>query len=175
MTTAEWARRVARLFLWAYLVWVVLTWTATIEDQIVGLVVAAMCAFAFAPLGPVVAPWTVLHPRRFAALALLFVSCLGRIVRANLSLSRRILLPSRPLRSGMVITPTEATSDGELAATGVLTSLVVDNQIVDLDRSAHELQYHAVAVPHGPVRDAVNGPIERRILAISRPGEGPGA
>ncbi|HZQ30791.1 MAG TPA: Na+/H+ antiporter subunit E [Mycobacterium sp.] len=108
VTTAEWTRRVARLSLWAYLVWVVLTWTATVEDQVVGIIVAIMCGLAFAPLGPVVAPSAVLRPRRFAALAALFVSCLARIVRANLSLSRRILLPSRPLRSGMVITPTEA-------------------------------------------------------------------
>jgi len=35
----------------------------------------------------------------------------------------------------MVIADTEATWDGELAATGLLTSLVADNQFVDLDRS----------------------------------------
>src|SRR5581483_6700056 len=67
VTTAEWTRRVARLSLWAYLVWVVLTWTATVEDQVVGIIVAIMCGLAFAPLGPVVAPSAVLRPRRFAA------------------------------------------------------------------------------------------------------------
>ncbi|AGP65519.1 hypothetical protein OEM_39840 [Mycobacterium intracellulare subsp. yongonense 05-1390] len=87
---------------------------------------------------------------------------------ANLSLSRRILSPSRPLRSGMIIVPTQARSDGELAATGLLTSLVVDNQFVDLDRGRHLLQYHAMAVPRGPARESVNGPLESRVIAVAR-------
>ena len=129
-----------------------------------------MCGVAFAPLGSVVGRWTALRPRRFGALARLVGTCAICIVRANLSLSRRILLPSRPLRSGMIIAPTEASYDGELSATGVLTSLVVDNQLVDLDRSERVLQYHAMAVPTGPVRDAVNGPIETRVIAVTRLG-----
>lgn len=68
----------------------------------------------------------------------------------------------------MIIVPTKATSDGELAAIGVLTSLVVDNQLVDLDRSEHVLQYHAMAVPKGSPRDTVNGPIENRVIAVAR-------
>jgi multicomponent Na+:H+ antiporter subunit E len=168
MTAAEWARRIVRLAAWAYAVWILLTWTATPESLTVGAGVALACGFAFAPLGEVAAPWTALRPRRIGALTRLAGTCAVRIVHANLSLSRRILLPSRPLRSGMIIAPTEATSDGELAATGVLTSLVVDNQLVDLDRSERVLQYHAVAVPSGSVRDTVNGPIEARVIAVTR-------
>ena len=53
----------------------------------------------------------------------------------------------------MVIVPTTESSDGGLAAVGLITSLIVDNQIVDLDRATHRLQYHAVAVPSlDPVR-----------------------
>jgi multicomponent Na+:H+ antiporter subunit E len=62
-------------------------------------------------------------------------------------------------------------SDGELAAVGLISSLIVDNQIVDLDRSRRELQYHAVAVPEGTPEErvaAVNGPIEERIVTLSR-------
>ena len=168
MTAAEWARRVVNLAVWAYAVWILLTWTPTAESLAVGAGVALACGFAFAPLGRVAAPWTALRPHRIGPLARLAATCAVRIVRANLSLSRRILLPSRPLRSGMIIVPTEATSDGELAATGVLTSLVVDNQLVDLDRSEHVLQYHAMAVPKGSPRDTVNGPIENRVIAVTR-------
>lgn len=158
---------------WAYCVWVLLTWTATVEDLLVGLAIAAGCGVALAPLGPVVAPWSALRPRRLAALALLAAECAARIATANLSLTRRILSPSRPLRSGMVVVPTRARSDGELAATGVLTSLVVDNQFVDLDRGRHRLQYHAMAVPDdGPAGEAVNAPLERRVLAVTRPAGG---
>jgi multicomponent Na+:H+ antiporter subunit E len=161
-------RRVAALAAWAYAVWILLTWTATVEVFLVGAVVALGCGVAFAPLGEVVGPWGVLRPGRLGALLMLGAECAVRIVIANLSLTRRILSPSRPLRSGMVVVATEARSDGELAATGLLTSLVVDNQFVDLDRNRHRLQYHAMAVPEGPARESVNGPLERRVIAMSR-------
>lgn len=153
---------------WAFAVWIVLSWTATIENVLVGAVVAVGCGFALAPLGEVVGPWAALRPRRLIALAMLGGSCAAHIVVANLSLTRRILSPSRPLRSGMVIVPTEARSDGELAATGLLTSLVVDNQFVDLDRDRSQLQYHAMAVPDGSARESVNAPLERRVIAVAR-------
>jgi multicomponent Na+:H+ antiporter subunit E len=163
------AQPVMALTVWAFAVWILLTWTATVENLLVGAAVALVCGFALAPLGEVVGPWSVLKPHRLAALAMLAASCAVHIVVANLSLTRRILAPSRPLRSGMLIVATEARSDGELAATGLLTSLVVDNQFVDLDRGRHRLQYHAMAVPDGPARESVNAPIERRVIAVARP------
>ena len=172
MDVGERVRRVTAVAAWAYCVWILLTWTATAEDLLVGVVIALGCGVAFAPLGQAVGPWTALRPRRLAALVLLAAECAARIVAANLSLTRRILSPSRPLRSGMVVVPTEARSDGELAATGILTSLVVDNQLVDLDRDRPRLQYHAMAVPDDPagesVRESVNAPLERRVLAVTR-------
>lgn len=172
MGIAARAQRVVALTAWAFLVWILLTWTPTLENLLVGLVIAAGCGFALAPLGQVVGPWAVLTPRRLIALVMLAAACAARIVKANLSLTRRILSPSRPLRSGMIIVPTQARSDGELAATGVLTSLVVDNQFVDLDRGRHLLQYHAMAVPDPPARESVNAPLERRVIAVARPADG---
>ncbi len=64
----------------------------------------------------------------------------------------------------MVITPTRERTDGGLAGVGVISSLIVDNQITDLDARAHELQYHAVAVPDGGREKAyqqINGPVEK--------------
>lgn len=165
-------QRIVALTSWAYLMWILTTWTATVENLAVGAAVAVGCAVAMAPLGPVVGPWAALRPRRAGRVLVLAGECAVRIVRANLSLTRRILSPSRPLRSGMVITPTRADSDGEVAATGILTSLVVDNQLVDLDRHNHEFQYHAMAVPQGNPRETINGPIERRVLAVSRAARG---
>lgn len=170
MSRQEDAGRILPLTAWAYLVWVLTTWTATVENLLVGLAVAVICGVAIASLGPAAAPWTMLEPRRLGALVLLAAECAVRIVRANLSLTRRILSPSRPLKSGMVITPTDADTAGEIAATGILTSLVVDNQLVDLDRGSHEMQYHAMAVPQGDPREDINGPIERRVLAVSHAG-----
>jgi multicomponent Na+:H+ antiporter subunit E len=94
-----------------------------------------------------------------------------RIVRANVKLARRIWSPRRPLSSGMLIIPTWARADGELAWTGLITSLIVDNQIVDVDRHRHVLQYHAVAVPPGDKQDqaeVINVPIERLLIRMHR-------
>jgi multicomponent Na+:H+ antiporter subunit E len=163
-------RRFVGLTVWAYAVWVVLTWTRTAEQLLVGLVVALLVAAAMTPLGEVAAPWSVLRPRRLTALVWFAISALGQVVMANVKLSRRIWTPSRPLRSGMVIVPTQARTDGELATVGLVSSLVVDNQIVDLDRDVHRLQYHAVDVPPRDPDQAVaaiNGPVERFLPAIT--------
>jgi multicomponent Na+:H+ antiporter subunit E len=156
-------RRVAALFCWAFLVWVLLTWTLTLEQMLAGAAVAAAVAVALAPLGEVAGPWRLLAPRRFAAVCALAGVAAVRVVEANVRLSWRIWSPSRPLRSGMVIVPTAERSAAGLTAVGLITSVIVDNQIVDLDRAGAELQYHAVEVPGGGQAEArakINGPVE---------------
>jgi multicomponent Na+:H+ antiporter subunit E len=156
-------RRLTALFCWAFGVWVLLTWTLTLEQMLVGAGVAAAVAFALAPLGGVAGPWKVFEPRRLAGLARVFAVAAPRMLTANVRLAMRIWAPSRPLRSGMVIAATKERSPGGLTAVGLLTSVIVDNQLADLDVAAQRLQYHAVAVPQGDawqVREAVNGPVE---------------
>jgi multicomponent Na+:H+ antiporter subunit E len=167
----EHARRFFALGIWAYVVWLLLTWTATAEQLVFGGLLASAVALALMAFGPVATPWGLFAPRRFWAVLRLLVAAAGRIVRANVSLAARIWNLHRPLHSGMIILPTAVHTDGELAATGLITSLIVDNQIVDLDRSAAELQYHAVAVPEGTPRqqaDAVNAPTERLVGRVGR-------
>jgi multicomponent Na+:H+ antiporter subunit E len=168
MSKAEYARRVLALGIWAWGVWLLLTWTATAEQLIFGAVLALLLALAMATLGPVGAPWRLLDPRRaWAALELLLLA-VYKIVRANLSLARRIWSPSRPLASGMLVVPTDVHTDGELAGTALISSLIVDNQFVDLDRRNDELMFHTVAVPDGDPAEAINRPIERRLSRIRR-------
>jgi multicomponent Na+:H+ antiporter subunit E len=167
----ERVRRFAALWIWSAAVWMLLTWTATAEQLVFGAALSTAVAFALTPLGAVAAPWQLFTPKHFIGAVRLMFGSLMRIVRANVSLTRRIWSPSLPLRSGMIIVPTTMRSDGELAAVGLISSLIVDNQIVDLDRSRRELQYHAVAVPEGTPEErvaAVNGPIEERIVTLSR-------
>jgi multicomponent Na+:H+ antiporter subunit E len=157
------AARVIGLWCWAYLVWALLTWTLTAEQVLFGVFTAAAVAVALAPLGEVPGPWRLLRPRALAGGAWLLAAAAGRSFSANLRLSHRIWDPRRPLASGMVITPTREREDWGLAAVGVVSSLIVDNQLVDLDAHAQELQYHAVAVPDGgqeQAREQINGPVE---------------
>jgi multicomponent Na+:H+ antiporter subunit E len=151
---------------WAFLAWILLTWTRTAEQLLFGAGVAVVTGLLCAPLGPVAPPWALLRPARMAGVLRLAGFAAVEIVRANLSLSRRIWAPSRPLRPGMVIVPTELDSDGGQTAVALISSLVVDNQIVDLDRERRELQYHAVWIDDpdpAANRAKINGPLERRL------------
>lgn len=165
------AARALTLAIWAFAVWLLLTWTVTAEQLVFGALLALAVGVVMAPLGPVVSPWRLLDPRRLFGVVALFLSAAVRIVRANVGLARRIWLPSRPLASGMVIVPTGLHTDAGLGATGLITSLIVDNQIVDLDRDENVLQYHAIAVPEGSKAEqaeAINTPVERLIARIDR-------
>lgn len=159
-------KRVLALACWAMVVWVLLTWTRTAEQIIVGVLVSLTVAVALAPLGPVAGPWRLLDPRVARRVAALLFVAGGRMVVANLRLARRVWTPSLPLRSGMVIVPTTQRSPLGLTVVGVVSSLIVDNQIVDVDRSRGRLLYHAVDVPpRDPEekRDRINGPIEKHL------------
>jgi multicomponent Na+:H+ antiporter subunit E len=161
--------RVVALGCWTFLIWVLLTWTSAVETLLFGAAVAVAVAIALAPLGDVARPWLLPHPRRLGAAARLLLLAIGRMVAANLRLSWRIWAPGRPLRSGMVVAATRESSDGGLTAVGLITSVIVDNQLVDVDRAGRLLQYHAVAVPDGDpeqVRDAINGPVERLVTRL---------
>jgi multicomponent Na+:H+ antiporter subunit E len=163
--------RLLSLALWAFVVWVLLTWTRTTEQLAWGAVAAVAVAIALAPLGPVTAPWRLADPRRLALLGRLLVESLGRVVVANVSLARRVWSPARPLRSGMLIVPTEMRTTGGIAAVGMITSVIVDQQLVDLDPAHRLLQYHAVWITTedpAEARERINGPVER----LLRPLEG---
>src|SRR5689334_15468866 len=100
------ARRAATIAVWAFAVWLLLTWTVTAEQLTTGAVVAISTGVAMAPLGEVVGAWRRFEPRRFAGVMSLAALGLVKIVRANISLAVRIWRQSRPLRSGMVVVPT---------------------------------------------------------------------
>ncbi len=159
------------IFCWAFLVWVLLTWTLTAEQLLFGALVAALVAVALASLGGSAGPWLLLHPGRLAGSAWLLAVTACRVVMSNVRLARRIWAPRRPLTSGMVIAATRERRPGGLTAVGLMTSLVVDNQLVDLDPSRGQLQYHAVAVPAGgpdEAAEATNLPAERLLRPLCR-------
>ena len=170
------AVRMIALFCWAFGVWVLLTWTLTLEQMLFGAGISVAVAVALAPLGDVAGPWRLLAPRRLAAAARLLVLAARRIVLANLRLSWLIWHPRPPLRSGMVIVPTTERSAGGLTAVGLITSLIVDNQLVDLDRrpraAAVSRGRKSPAAARSGARAAINGPVED-LLAAFRPGPEP--
>jgi multicomponent Na+:H+ antiporter subunit E len=72
----------------------------------------------------------------------------------------------------MLVVPTAARTDGALTVVGVLTSVIVDSQLVDVDRDRSELQYHVVSVESTDPqanRRRINAPIEERLTPVVAP------
>nr|BFE58068.1 hypothetical protein GCM10020063_025940 [Dactylosporangium thailandense] len=153
------------LFCWCEVTWTLLSFTATAEQIAVGVAVSLTAALACAPLGPVAGPWRLLRPRRLGPLLALAASVAVRAVVANLRLTRLIWSRRRP-GSAMVTVATSARSDAEVTAVGLLTSIIVNSQLVDVHQGRHRLRYHTVEADAG--RDDINGPIEARVLGVTR-------
>jgi multicomponent Na+:H+ antiporter subunit E len=153
---------VIALVLWAGLAWVLLTWTATVEQAAYGVAVSIGVAVVLSPLGPVALPWRLLQPGRLVRLAAVAATSVGRILWANVVLARRVWSPSLPIRTGMLVVPTDLRTDGGITALGLLGSVIVDHQLVDLEPG--RLQYHAVWVASEDpeeARERINGRVER--------------
>lgn len=158
------------LAIWCFGVWVLLTWTATVEQVAFGIGIAVATAVLLAPLGEVIPPWRLLSPRRVWRCLRLAGFVVVQIAKANAVLAWRVWHRHPPLRTGLVITPTRMRSDSGIAAVGLISSLIVDNQIIDVDRASHELLYHAVVVPDGGrvgAYHAINGPLEELVLGLA--------
>lgn len=144
--------------------WALLTWEATVELVVYGAAVSVAVAVILSPLGPVARPWRLLRPSRLVRLAAVVATSAARILWANVVLARRVWAPSRPIRTGMLVVPTELRSEGALTTLGLLGSIIVDHQLVDLEPG--RLQYHAVWVASEDpeeARERINGRLERLI------------
>ena len=135
--------------------------------MVYGAIASVLAAVAISPLGAAARPWLLLDVRRLGRLVALAVTSLARIVRANVLLALRVWSPSLPLRSGMLVFPTKLKSDGALTAVALVSSVIVDNQLVDLEPG--RVQYHAIWVDSTDPEEAyeaINGPLERLLLPL---------
>lgn len=171
-------RRFLVLASWGFLTWVLLTWTLTVEQLAFGAGIAVAVAIGLMQADRGVAPWRILEPARLVRVLRLTVKALRRMVVANVVLARRIWSPSLPIRPGMVVVPTRTTASAGVTTVAVVTSLIVDNQLVDVDPDRHELLYHWVYVTTtdpDEARNVINGPIEDEVVPLETPEtHGPG-
>jgi multicomponent Na+:H+ antiporter subunit E len=138
-----------------------------VEQALYGVAVSIGVALILSPLGRPARPWQLLRPRRLFPLAAVVATSAARILSANLVLARRVWSPSLPIRTGMLVVPTELRSDGGITVIGLLGSIIVDHQLVDLEPG--RLQYHAVWVAsEDPIeaRERINGRLERLLRPI---------
>jgi multicomponent Na+:H+ antiporter subunit E len=139
-----------------------------------GAVASVLAAVVISPLGAAARPWLLLDVRRLGRLVALAATSLVRIVRANVGLALRVWSPSLPLRSGMLVFATKMKSDGAVTAVALVSSVIVDNQLVDLEDG--RVQYHAIWVDSTDPEEAyeaINGPLERLLQPLD-PGSSDG-
>ena len=132
-----------------------------------GAVTSVLAALVISPLGPAARPWLLLDVRRLGRLLALAGVSLVRIIRANVGLARRVWSPTLPLRSGMLVFPTKMKSDGGVTAVALVSSVIVDNQLVDVEPG--RFQYHAVWITStdpDEAYEAINGPLERLVQPL---------
>ncbi|MDQ3980534.1 MAG: Na+/H+ antiporter subunit E [Actinomycetota bacterium] len=159
--------------MWAGLAWILVTWTATVEQALYGVAVSIAVALILVPLGLPARPWQLLRPRPLVRVVTLVATSLARIVGANVTLARRVWSPSLPIRTGMLVVPTDLKSDGGITVIGLLGSIIVDHQLVDLEPG--RLQYHAVWVAsEDPIeaRERINGQLERLLKPFDEEARG---
>jgi multicomponent Na+:H+ antiporter subunit E len=152
---------------WCFLAWLMLSLSVSVESLVTGLVLSVGAAAALSGLGEVPGPWSLLRPRRLGPLLHLVGRLAVDSTRANVQMAWRVWTPRPQLRTGMVVVGTLVRTDGQVGTVGLLTSLVVDNQVVDVDLDERTMLYHCVEVPRGDAYDVVNGPVERRLLGIA--------
>lgn len=168
--TSQLVRRTLALSAWCYPVWLLLTLTPTVEVLVVGVPISVLCAALLAPLAPAAGPWRLLRPRTAWRWLRATVRLGASIVRANVVMARTVWSPSVRPPSGMVVVPTRTDDPDLLATVGLLSSLVVDNQVVDVDPSRSQMLYHCVRVPavDADAYEQVNGPVERLVAETER-------
>jgi multicomponent Na+:H+ antiporter subunit E len=158
---------VAALAVWSGTAWVLLTWKLAVEQVAYGAAVSIAVGLALLPLGPAARPWRLVRPGRLVRLAAVGATSLVRILRANVVLARRVWSPSLPIRSGMLVVPSDLRTDGAVTAIGLLGSIIVDHQLVDLEPG--RLQYHAIWVTSedpNEAREHINGRLERLLQPL---------
>ena len=73
----------------------------------------------------------------------------------------------------MLVIPTDLKSDSGITVLGLLGSIIVDHQLVDLEPG--RLQYHAVWVASEDpteARERINGPLERLLKPLDEEASG---
>jgi multicomponent Na+:H+ antiporter subunit E len=156
------------LFCWCLPLWLLLSGTVSTEVLVTGVAVAVFSTWVLVPLGGVRGPSALLRPKRVLPVAKLAGTLSWQVCRANLVMARRVWSREPPPRTGMVVVTTQARGLGPVAAVGLLTSLVVDNQVVDVDLASNQMLYHCLDVPPAGKRyDDTIGPIEGRVLRVA--------
>ena len=136
-------KKLLALFLFAFLVWAMVTWTFDATTLVVGVLVAGAVAWLLADVELEEAPLLLLPHRLLWALAYVPVLFLY-VVQANLDVAYRVLHPALPIRPGIVRVRTELTTD--LAKTFLANSITLTPGTLTVDIDGQDFYVHWINI-----------------------------
>ena len=149
------------LFLVAFVVWCLLNWVPDYQHLIVGLFVAAFCAFMTGDLF-IKRPHILKHPLRYWH----FFACyLPRFIwecfKANIDVAYRILHPNMPINPGIVKVKTTLKTDTALTFLANSITLTPGTLTVDIDKDNGILYVHWIDATQTKTEKATEAIVER--------------
>jgi len=134
------------LFIFAFIIWVALSWLPDTPHLIIGLLVAALVAILTRDLFPKRIR-VLFNPVRYWYLCFIYVPVfLWECLKANLDVAYRVLHPGLPIHPGIVRIRTELKTD--LARTLLANSITLTpgTMTVDIDKDRGYLYIHWIDV-----------------------------
>jgi multisubunit Na+/H+ antiporter MnhE subunit len=134
--------------------WALLNWVPDWQHLVVGAAIAAAMAFLMEGLF-VRQPSFRDHPRRWGLFVFVFLPMLLRgMARSVFLVALRVLRPDPSLRSALVETRTEITTDAGLAFLAVSLTLATPALVVDVDKTSGVLVLHWLHAATGAAAEA---------------------
>lgn len=102
-------------FIFCYLLWILFTFSFSIQELLVGAVVSLLVAFFTAKFFIHENSLYLFNPQRLFNLILYVFIFLKELIKANLDVARRALNPALPINPGIVKVPVETESEYGIA------------------------------------------------------------
>jgi len=142
------------LFVFAWIVWCLLTWPLGLPVLLAGAGVAALVAFLTGDLF-VKRPHLLRNPIRYWYFCFVYLPVfLWQCLRANIDVAWRVLNPRLPIRPGIVRVHTELKSDAGLTLLANSITLTPGTMTVDVDRDEGILYVHCIDVKDAEIEAA---------------------
>lgn len=119
------------VFVMAFMVWVLLTWSLDPVSLLVGVLLSLMAAAFFGEI-LTVTPHRALHPTRYLWFLYYIPVFLWEMVKANFDVAYRVLHPALPINPGLVKIKTNLKNEVSLTMLGNSLTLTPGHTTVDI-------------------------------------------
>lgn len=153
------------------LIWVGLTGMFTLENFLVGLVIALIVLWLLPPLtAPAGQTRAPSHVRKFGQIVSFAVFFAYELLAANLRMAADILRPRLRVRPGIVAIPLDLERDAEITLLANMITLTPGTLSLDVSQDRRTLFVHVVNVGDDPesVRRTIKEAYERRVQEVMR-------